>query len=193
MRVDSVGAVSGDGEASSGGGWPTGRARDGGIDEIPLPDVPGRLWLCGKHAIGPDPEALLGRVGASSVVCLTEVAELLDRYPEYVAWLRAAHAERAVWFPVPDLHAPEADAAIILVVDLARRLRDGDQVVVHCAAGFGRSGTLAACVLIALGVSAADALTLVAASRPMAGPEVGAQRDLVEAFAEHLAAAAGEG
>ena len=38
---------------------------DGGIHEIPLPPpTPGRLWLCGKHAIGPDPEGLMGRVGA---------------------------------------------------------------------------------------------------------------------------------
>jgi protein-tyrosine phosphatase len=173
-------------QGASTGGWPAGRGRDGGIDEIALPDVPGRLWLCGKHAIGPDPEALLGRVGASAVVCLTEVDELAERYPEYVAWLRAAHADRAVWFPIPDLHAPPADAAIALVVDVADRLRRGDQVVIHCAAGFGRSGTLAACVLIALGLDAAAALQLVAASRPMAGPEVGAQRDLVEAFAGHL-------
>ncbi|MCU1503748.1 MAG: putative protein-tyrosine phosphatase [Ilumatobacteraceae bacterium] len=170
----------------AGTGWPDGRGRDGGIDEIPLPMVPGRMWLCGKHAIGPDVEALLGRVGASSVVCLTEVDELIDRYPEYVAWLREVGGDRAIWFPIPDLHAPQAHQAIELVVDLAARLRRGDQVVIHCAAGFGRSGTLAACVLIALGLTAAQALRLVAASRPMAGPEVGAQRDLVAAFAAHL-------
>jgi hypothetical protein len=44
---------------------PPGNARrglnlDGGIHEIPLPPpAAGRLWLCGKHAIGPDPEGLL--------------------------------------------------------------------------------------------------------------------------------------
>ncbi len=44
---------------------------DGGIDEIPLPaTASGRLWLCGKHAIGPDPEGLMARVGADGVVCL---------------------------------------------------------------------------------------------------------------------------
>ncbi len=170
-------------------GWPLGRSRDGGIDEVPLPGAAGRLWLCGKHAIGPDPEALLTRVGASAVVCLTELDELSERYPDYVAWLRDAGPERAVWFPIPDLHAPQAQAACDLVVDLARRLVHGDQVVIHCAAGFGRSGTLAACVLIALGLDAAEALRRVAASRPMAGPEVGAQRDLVEAFPDHLRAA----
>jgi len=44
---------------------------DGGIHEIPLPPpARGRLWLCGKHAIGPDPDALMARVGADTVVCL---------------------------------------------------------------------------------------------------------------------------
>jgi len=26
---------------------------DGGINEIPLPGAVGKLWLCGKHYIGP--------------------------------------------------------------------------------------------------------------------------------------------
>jgi hypothetical protein len=48
----------------------------------------------------------------------------------------------------------------------------------------GRAGTVAVCVLSRLGVAHEIALQLVAASRPGAGPEVGAQRDLVEVFAE---------
>ena len=53
---------------------------DGGIHEIPLPSpAQGRLWLCGKHAIGPDPEGLMERVGADGVVCLNEEYELGER------------------------------------------------------------------------------------------------------------------
>ena len=36
--------------------WPSHRSLDGGIDQIPLPDSPGELWLCGKHVTGPDAE-----------------------------------------------------------------------------------------------------------------------------------------
>jgi len=57
----------------------------------------------------------------------------------------------------------------------------------HCAAGKGRTGMTAACVLVALGMRPEEALVQVAASRPGAGPEVGVQRDLVSAFAEGLA------
>ena len=63
--------------------WPDERGRNGGIDEVPVPG-PGRVWLCGKHFIGPDPEVALERTGAAVVVCLNERGELEDRYPEFV-------------------------------------------------------------------------------------------------------------
>ena len=163
------------------------RSVDGGIDEIPLPAVPGRLWLCGKHAIAPDPDEAMSTAGAAAtVVCLTEAHELDDRYPEYVAWLRSEAGGRAIWFPIHDLHAPPPTAALELVDDLAERLRAGESVLVHCGAGIGRAGTLAVCVLMRLGLGRDEALETVAAHRPMAGPEAGAQRDLVDALAALL-------
>jgi protein-tyrosine phosphatase len=156
--------------------WPVGRSRDGGVDEVPLPG-PGRLWLCGKHAIGPDPEAALASVGATVVVCLNERAELADRYPGYVAWLE--RDPRARWHPVPDLHAPPVDEARELVAELRVRLDAGAGLLVHCGAGIGRAGTLAAAVLMSYGVPLDEALTTVRASRPMAGPEAGAQAELL--------------
>jgi len=83
------------------------RSRHGGVDEIPLPVGPGRLWLCGKHFVGPDPDAAMAAVGATTVLCLSEVHELSGRYPGYVAWLGVNVPRRAVWFPIPDLHAPD--------------------------------------------------------------------------------------
>ena len=80
--------------------WLDERSRNGGIDEVPVPG-PGRLWLCGKHFIGPDPEVALERTGAAVVVCLNERDELEDRYPEYVDWLLHTAADRAIWFPLP--------------------------------------------------------------------------------------------
>jgi protein-tyrosine phosphatase len=115
-------------------------------------------------------------------VCLAERHEIADRYPEYVRWLEQAGA-RAIWWPIPDLHAPPIDVMLAFVDDLARRLRAGSDVLVHCGAGMGRAGTTAVCVLLRLGVPLDDSLDAVAAHRPGAGPEVGAQRDLVAAVA----------
>lgn len=162
--------------------WPGERARNGGVDRVPLPAGAGALWLCGKHFVGPDPEAALARVGADVVVCLNEPAELADRYPAYVEWLQTHEPDRAVWFPIPDLHAPAADEAARLVDGLHRRLCDGQSLLVHCGAGIGRAGTVAAALLVTMGVPLDAALATVAAHRPLAGPESGAQSELLEAL-----------
>src|SRR6185437_16214955 len=158
-----------------------GRSRHGGVDEIPLPaHVRGRLWLAGRRYVGPDPAGALESVGASVIVCLCESFEIEDRYPGYVAWLdgadRSGGAE-ALWWPVPDLHAPPVDSARALIVDVCDRLDRGAGVLVHCGAGMGRAGTVAAAVLLHYGVPLEEALDQVARARPGAGPEVGAQLD----------------
>ena len=168
-------------------GWPRGRAVDGGVDEIPLPSAAlGRLWLCGKHAIGPDPERLLDATGASSVVCLTQRFELEDRYPDYVRWLEAQVPDRATWFPIHDLGAPPLERYVVLLDEVSARLAAGAGVVAHCAAGLGRAGTLATALLMQAGQARPDALAHVAAHRPMAGPEAGAQTELLVALELHL-------
>ena len=180
----------GDGEASSAGAaatasWPGDRGRHGGADLIPLPHGPGRLWLCGKHFVGPDPEGALRAVGAGVIVCLNERAELADRYPDYVAWLEDQQPRRAVWHPIPDLGAPPVDEAESLLVTLGSRLASGDHLLLHCGAGIGRAGTMAAALLLSMGVPLDEAGATVAAHRPMAGPEAGPQRELLVALASN--------
>jgi len=162
---------------------PTERSVHGGADQVPLPTIAGSLWLCGKHFVGPDPEAALRATGTTTVVCLTERHELLDRYPAYVAWLEVEAADRALWFPMPDLGAPALGVAVALLDELATRLGDGDGLLVHCGAGIGRAGTVAAGLLMELGADLDDAVARVAAHRPMAGPEAGAQRELLDELA----------
>jgi protein-tyrosine phosphatase len=166
------------------GEWPRERSRHGGVDEIPLPSgTAGRLWLCGKQFIGPDPEAALRLAGATGAVCLCEAAELAERYPGYVSWLRSNQPARALWFPIPDLHAPGLEAAVVLLAELTARLDSGQSLLMHCGAGIGRAGTIAAGLLITLRLPLGEAVARVAAHRPMAGPEVGAQTELLGALA----------
>jgi len=167
------------------------RSRDGGVDEIPLPAGDGRLWLCGKHFIGPDPEAAMAAVGADVVVCLSEPHEIAERYPGYVEWLRENAPVRALWHPIPDLHAPDPGAADALLDSLHARLAEGRSLLVHCGAGIGRAGTVAAALLVSFGVPLADALASVREHRAMAGPEAGAQTELLEVLEARRAAQAG--
>ena len=163
--------------------WLGPRGRDGGIDTVPLPVPHGGLSLCGKHAIAPDVDAAMAKCGATTVVCLVEERELAGHWPHYVEWLHDHRAGRAVWFPIHDLNAPPLDRALGLLEDLQERLAAGEHLLMHCAAGIGRAGTMAACLLVQQGMSVDDALELVRTSRPMAGPEVGPQLDLVRAVA----------
>jgi protein-tyrosine phosphatase len=169
--------------------WRADRGVHGGIDEVPVPGVTGALWLAGKHFVGPDPDRALAAVGATTIVCLNQAGEFADRYPQYADWLATNRPERAVWVPIPDLHAPELEVAVALVDDLRVRLRAGERLILHCGAGIGRAGTMAAAVLIDLGSTLDEATARVAAHRPMAGPEAGAQRELLVQLAARASTA----
>ena len=79
---------------------------------------------------------------------------------------------------VRDLQAPTGGGPATSFVDeLLAGLRGGDRVLLHCAAGLGRTGTLAARLLIASGSAAADAIATVRQTRPGA-----IESDAQEAF-----------
>jgi hypothetical protein len=155
---------------------------------LPAP-IPGRLYL---HSMPGRREPLEAAIAAlrereiGCVVCLAPTAELARKSPEYAAAIDALTlAERArvpslEWdhLPIDDLGAPADTAAFWAVAQsTASRLRSGEHVLIHCAAGVGRTGTLAICVLLALGVPLDAARDLVRAAG--AGPEVEAQERLV--------------
>ena len=79
---------------------------------------------------------------------------------------------------VPDIVGPFAN----LAHHLADRIAAGKSVAIHCRAGIGRSTTLAACVLILLGIDGAVALDMIAAARGLEVPETEAQRQWVLGF-----------
>ena len=159
--------------------WFARRSRHGGADQIPLPVTAGGLWLCGKHFVAPDPEAAMHHVSATTIVCLTQRGELEHRYPQYVEWLQAHSPALAVWFPIHDLGAPTLLHVTPLLAELRARLEASDTLLVHCGAGIGRAGTIAVALLMTMGVEHQRALQMVASHRPMAGPEAGAQRELL--------------
>lgn len=157
------------------------------VDRIPLPRTDGSLWLCALRDVAHDPEAMLAFTGASTIVCLNERSELDRREPGYVDWLRRHQPGRALWFPIRNFRAESAAAAMPFLQMIVDRLEAGDGVVMHCAMGRGRAGTMAVCLLMMLGASQEDALHAVASSRAFAGPGESSQWALVDDVSRELA------
>lgn len=106
--------------------------------------------------------------GAIAVVTLVEADELAALKVENMGAAVAARGMRWFHLPIPDVTAPGpafeaawADAGPLL----RGMLRRGGDIFVHCKGGLGRAGTVAAQLLIELGVDAEQAIADVRAAR----------------------------
>ena len=156
----------------------------GGVHRLPSPDgATGTLLACAVDVVGPDPEAALDEFAVDTVVCLMERDDLDRRFPDYVRWLDGAiGGSRAVWAPAPDHGVvPDVEAAS-LAADVRSRLERGTTVLLHCGAGYGRTGVLAVQVLASGtgcpgGRDLEATLAAVRTARPACGPQSDAQHE----------------
>lgn len=151
------------------------------LRKVPLPPgVPGTLWLSampGRFGAWSEFESEARRAGLKMVVCLTPRDEVRELSPSYDAAIRRGDtAYEWLHLPVPNFGVPQdRDAFRRGIARIAAALRAGEPVMMHCAAGMGRTGSAAACVLKALGLPAGDALLRVrdAGSNPQNAAQSG--------------------
>lgn len=156
------------------------------LRSLPLPaTVPGRVWLSAMPGRDEDWEAFLAIAAAAQltrIVCLTPLGEIAARSPDYLAAIEQDRLPCAIEmlamadFGVGD----DALAFKRQILALAERLKDGESLLVHCAWGIGRTGTVAACLLKALGLDTAGALAQVQAAG--SNPQSAVQSGWVDAF-----------
>lgn len=121
------------------------------------------------------------RAGVDSVVSLLE-----DEETNQLELVNEGHAAECqgmsfVSFPIPDRGVPASiEAAVAVIGRIASQLDVGKNVIVHCRQGIGRSGMIAAGVLINSGMSAAQALKIVSSARGLSVPETPDQRKWIE-------------
>ncbi len=150
------------------------------------PGVTGRLYLHslpGRYEPFAQAHAALERRGVTAVVSLLSLEEIQRKSAEYAEAVKSQTLPCA-WeaLPIPDFGVPsDREEFGALVERLAKALRAGERVLIHCGAGIGRTGTLAVCVLLALGLPLPEAAEAVGAAG--AGPETPGQRRWVEEFA----------
>ena len=85
--------------------------------------------------------------------------------------------------PIPDFAPPDPETRDRAVAFLAEHVGAGRPVLVHCGAGYGRTGTILACYLVFSGMDADAAIALVRERRP-GSIETPAQEDAVRAYAK---------
>lgn len=153
---------------------------------LPLPDgVAGRVWLGpmpGRLESWPEFLATARSVGLTQVLCLTPRDELARLSPAYDTAIRAGELPFA-WHALPMQDFGLASDAVRFrdgIETLALAVEVGAVVLLHCAAGIGRTGSVAACLLKRLGLSSADALERV--RRAGSNPESTRQSGLIESF-----------
>lgn len=144
------------------------------------PDVPGQLWLGsmpGRFEPWSAFQLEAERARLALVVCLTPRLELQELSPEYdAAVARGRVPWRWLHLPMRNFGLPEDPAGFRRDIDaITGQLRSGNAVMLHCAAGLGRTGTAAACVLKNLGLDAQQALQRVrdAGSNPQNAQQSG--------------------
>lgn len=144
------------------------------------PDTPGSLWLGsmpGRFESWSTFQTQAARARLDEVVCLAPRSELAELSPAYHAAVVSGDLPfRWRHVPMRNFGVPEDGSGFRReVLEIAQALRDGESVLLHCAAGLGRTGTAAACVLKALGVPGDEALQRVrdAGSNPQNAQQSG--------------------
>jgi protein-tyrosine phosphatase len=95
---------------------------------------------------------------------------------------------RFISFPIPDRGIPASTReALSLLSDIAVALEQGKNVAVHCRQGIGRSGLMAAGVLLTSGMPVDRAIEVVGAAGGETVPETPAQLQWIRHLpSEHL-------
>ncbi len=83
----------------------------------------------------------------SCVVCLSSPEEIRQRAPAYASFLAGTVPWEHIAFPMGNSAMHDAPALESLTQEIAKRLRQGRNVLIHCDSGIGRVGTVAVAVL----------------------------------------------
>ena len=118
-------------------------------------------------------------LGATGLLSLAEAKELPGGSDAFAAAVRAAGLE---WthLAIPDYGVPDA---VFMSgwrkLDLAHRLQQGENWAIHCRAGLGRTGTVAALLLVENGVGATEAIAQIRREHDAAAIETKAQENFL--------------
>jgi protein-tyrosine phosphatase len=120
-------------------------------------------------------------LGVSGVVSLLEVTEARELNLESEEEYCSAASLTFDSFPIPDRGVPlSVNALSKFACDIYHRCAVGKSIVIHCRAGIGRSGLVAAAVLMHSGISAEEAIQRISQARGVSVPDTDEQALWIE-------------
>ncbi len=118
----------------------------------------------------------IAQFGINCLVSLLEAHEIRELGLQTAPDLCAANQIDFVHHPIKDRGLPPSISATQkLVVQLHEDILEGKNTVIHCRAGIGRTGLLAAAVLIRQGYEVATALAMISKARGVTVPDTDEQ------------------
>jgi len=122
----------------------------------------------------------LSTLGVNVVVSLLDVGEILELGLRDEKKICEANGIEYLSFPIKDRSVPESPAHTVQFVrNLHLQLLGGQNMVIHCRAGIGRSGLMAACLLVHAHEPPGKAFTRISKARRLHVPDTEEQRDWV--------------
>jgi len=152
---------------------------------------PGRLTIAARPRGGDwlqEEIASWYQAGIGAIVSLLTPEEEQDLELQNEPAEVEKHGMKFISLPIPDRQVPSSQSAVAATLEkVGAELSSGKNVVLHCRQGIGRSGLIAACLLINKGLSAGAAVDSVSAARGLPIPETEEQRRWIDHYAAALA------
>ena len=130
------------------------------------------------------------REGIATVFSLLTPEEEADLDIAGEAATVGAAGMRFLSLPIADRQVPDSEPRFAeALLDLEVELRAGRNVVLHCRQGIGRTGLVAACLLVMNGMDAGEVVRRLSAARGVPVPETAEQRQWIDRYARTSMAA----
>ncbi|MES2676660.1 MAG: tyrosine-protein phosphatase [Pseudomonadota bacterium] len=150
-----------------------------GIGKVLLTPCPGIQEVNLKDSL-----EQLAAAGATAVITLMPIEEMQRNAVTDLPELSAQLGMRWFYFPIEENHAPEKAFHEAWQADKStvhHLLKSGKSIAIHCKSGTGRTGLVAALILLEQGLPWKEAIKRVRAARPNA-LQIPAQQSYISLF-----------